>query len=106
MLPNLALIVSLGVFITLFFTVVWIQAAVKRRLRNHFAGNTNIPDVTFNPLDHSASQTLLFLKFITRKQYSNLNDAKLTRDCNALRVLYVCYLMVFVWVIFTVLMRP
>ncbi len=105
-LPNLALVVSLSAFVALFIAIGWMQLAVKRRLKKHFANNPNIPNVTFNPLDHSASRTLSFLKFIVRKQYSNLSDTKLTRDCNALRVLYICYLVAFVWVAFAVLMRP
>lgn len=106
MLPNWVFIASLGCLIALFVVGVWMQATVKRRLKNHYASNPDVPDVTFNPLDHSASRTLSFFRFIASKRYSHLNDAKLTRDCNALRVLYACYLAVFIWVIFAVLVRP
>jgi|SwirhisoilCB3_FD_contig_31_8809973_length_797_multi_2_in_0_out_0_2 hypothetical protein len=106
MLPNWVFITSLIGLIALFIVGTSVQVIIKQRLKKYYASNPSTPDITFNPLNHSAGRTLLFLRFIAQKQYVNLNDAKLTRDCSTLRVLYVCYLVLFVWVAFTILVRP
>lgn len=105
MLPNWIFIPSLIGLIVLFMAGTAVQVVVKRRLKKYYANNPNVPDVTFNPLDHSASQAVSFLRFLAQRQYGNLKDARLTRDCNTLRILYICYLAVFAWVVFTILAR-
>jgi len=106
MMPHWVFIVGLSVFATLFIVVAWKQITIKQCLKRRYAGNPNVPEITFNPFNHSAKQTLIFFKFIAQKQYNCLNDAKLARDCNALRILYVCYLLVFGWVCFSVVLLP
>jgi H+/Cl- antiporter ClcA len=105
MLPNWLFMASLIGLIVLFAVGTSVQVTIRRRLNRYYANNPNAPDVTFNPLEHSANRTLTFLRFIAQKQYVNLHDSKLTRDCNALRVLYMCYLVVLVWVAFAILVR-
>jgi|SRR6185312_1383561 len=105
MFANWIFIAGLGIFILLFIAVGCVQSLVKKRLRAIYITDRNVPHETFNPFDHSANGTVSFLKFIVRKRYSVLNDDKLTRGCNALRVLYICYLLTFFWMCFSVIMK-
>src|SRR6185437_1034683 len=106
MVSNWVFVISLCCMVVLFIAVVWVQSIVKRQLKKHYANNPDTPDVTFNPLDHSARQTLIFLRFIASKQYKHLSDAKLLRHCNALRLLYGGYLVIFVWVAIAIIIKP
>jgi hypothetical protein len=98
MLQNWIFVVSLCCFVMLFILVVFLQTVIKLRLKKCHANNGGTPDVTFNPLDHSARRTLLFFKFLVKRQYTNIDDSRLILYCNTLLVLYLLYIASFVWI--------
>lgn len=105
MLSNWIFVAGVIVFIVLFISVVFVQTIVKKRLKKFYANNTVVPAITFNPLDQSANRTMSFLKFIAKREYGALNDNRLTRDCDMLRILYICYILVFIWVCFSLIFK-
>lgn len=106
MITSVVFVIGLSIFFALFVAIAWMQITIRRSLKKNYNSNPNILGIAFNPIDHSARQALLFFKFIMKKQYNGLNNAKMARDCNVLRALYVCYLLAFVWVCLSVVLLP
>jgi len=97
MVTSRILVVLWILFVVLFFVLFALQSFLKARLKDRFSSDTILSDTRINVFDHSARGTMWFIGFLMRREYSGLGDRKLVAYCDVLRVLYVCYLLLFLF---------
>lgn len=103
MVTNRLLVILWIVFVVLFFVLFALQSFVKARLKGHFSSDAILNNASVNVFDHSARGTMWFIGFLMRREYGRLGDKKLIFYCDILRVLYVCYLLLFLFLAMSII---
>lgn len=103
MADNMILTISLIIFVILFLIVLVLQVVVKSILKKYHMGKPDEQRACFNDSSNSISGSLSFVKFLAKKKYNQIKDARLTIYCDALRAFYLIYALVFFWVCYEIL---
>lgn len=106
MIHNLLFFFSMAAFIVLFLAVIVVQVVVKFRIKKFHANSPIGICCAGGTHSGQSSKSLNFLRFLTHKEYILLDDNRLSKLCAALKVLYICYIFVFLWVCFEILFMP
>jgi hypothetical protein len=57
-------------------------------------------------ITRNSNNTLLFLRFLFKREYGVLNDASLNKTCNFMRWLFVLYILVFAFLVIQIVTQP
>ena len=96
-------IASVIVFVALFLVGCVMQMMANGRLKKYHKQDPNVENIILSISNNSPGRTISFLRFVIKKEFIELHDPTLTIYCNILRVLYPCFVVVFLWLCYVVL---
>lgn len=100
---SLTFLASIAVFVAMFLTGLVVQVMVNGRLKKYHMEDPSAVGVILSISNNSPGRALSFLKFIIRREFSRLNDDTLDMYCNTLRIIYLCFVVLFLWLCYVVL---